>query len=936
MRWLTRSKLCALSATLVALGLTAPADANVYTTYLWHMHQPIYWPDASASNPNAYQFAFESLVLKGTGGNTYPMSAAGAHPLNDLDSIFGKDDRVADYQFYPVNALQAAGNHPQMGAQVSFAGALVQNLNSLAGGNWQGGRYPTNWPDAYSQAADWTTASGKPRLDIVNVAFHHPICALLEERVLRMQVRMQQHVAQQTWGGPVSKGFFPAEMCFSTRMIPALVAEGIEWSLVPNSHISRACPDYPFAGNEDNCDPPNRADQINPPGVNFNNLRISRGINTKNAYPMAYRPNWMQYVDPETGAVDQMIAVPAAQGMSWNEGYGPYGTGEIDQIAASGTPNRPLLVVFAHDGDNAYAGGFSYYNQNVPDFCNAAAGQGYTPSTVQHYLDTYSVPQSDLIHVEDGGWVNADGDFGSPQYINWNWPLSDAQGNFDIENGWAEDQRNWAVLTAAQNWAETAEDVSGPVRTDQVIEPNGNSTSAERAWHFYMGGLDSGYMYYGQAIDMEVKPTIAANNAVQHAAAALGATFTDTTPPSVFLPQRHPYNPGGVGAGALWGYQERQMSSDFHIYTFAYDVSGIQSVNLRIREDLDGTNPLSSIQNETFAGGPEVDPWQTIPMQQRVFPKGKVSNSPEIDFFVLPDHIADQYHVELTGYQDVLLDYYVEVIDVHGNVKNTPLQHVYVGTAAPVNRDGVWWEPDTPASNQTVTIRVENATQGANLHWGVNAQGSIWETPDQALWPTGSTLWQGTGPAIESPMSGPDVNGTLSITLGPFGGVSQNVQTIDFVVHYADDTWDNNGGSDYHVQVASGIATPTPALTTTPTPPVTPTPTPPQPTATPTPPPGAPRLLMAGYGSSEIQVGQQGMAQFLALTANPGQGVVEVTYNGLPIGITLMDDGTQGDFAARDGVFGRQVVFTPTAPGRLPFDMVLSDEGWPWPYLRVE
>ena len=23
---------------------------------------------------------------------------------------------------------------------------------------------------------------------------------------------------------------------------------------------------------------------------------------------------------------------------------------------------------------------------------------------------------------EVGGWVNADGDFGSPQFINWNWP----------------------------------------------------------------------------------------------------------------------------------------------------------------------------------------------------------------------------------------------------------------------------------------------------------------------------------------------------------------------------------------------------------------------------------------------------------------------------------------------------------------------------------
>ena len=32
-------------------------------------------------------------------------------------------------------------------------------------------------------------------------------------------------------------------------------------------------------------------------------------------------------------------------------------------------------------------------------------------------------------------------------------------GQFDIENGWSLDERNWAVLTAAENVVETAEQV---------------------------------------------------------------------------------------------------------------------------------------------------------------------------------------------------------------------------------------------------------------------------------------------------------------------------------------------------------------------------------------------------------------------------------------------------------------------------------------------
>jgi hypothetical protein len=111
---------------------------------------------------------------------------------------------------------------------------------------------------------------------------------------------------------------------------------------------------------------------------------------------------------------------------------------------------------------------------------------------VQQYLSQYPVDETDIVHVEDGGWVNPDGDFGSPQSLNWNWPLIPANpsvwciivcacgkwcphvaqlqaGHFDIEHGWSIDERNWAILTAAENTVETAEQARVCVCLEWVV-----------------------------------------------------------------------------------------------------------------------------------------------------------------------------------------------------------------------------------------------------------------------------------------------------------------------------------------------------------------------------------------------------------------------------------------------------------------------------------
>ncbi len=662
-----------MTAALVLLlaGLAGTAwAAPVHTTYLWHMHQPIYWPDASTWTPSRYETAYETITL--------------GHSESDVFTIFNKDDRVHDYQDYPRTAVSMILDLPDAGAQASFAGALIENVTGLADAGWNGGRYASNWYADYRTARSWTTSGGRPRLDQVLVAAHHPVAPLMDENALRRDIQVAKVAFADAWGDTdFTRGYFPAETCFSERMIPVLVEMGVEWVIVADIHISRACADYPYAASEDNCDPPNAADRLNPAQGHYDAISISRGVTVKTPPPFGFRPHYAGYVDPGTGAPRSIIVVPAANAESWNEGYSTYGTGEIDNIASYNDPSKPMLILFAHDGDNAWSGGYSYYNENVSGFSHAAAGNGYEPTTIAEYLADHPVDAADVVHVEDGGWVNADGDFGSPQFINWNWPLVNEYGDFDIPGGWAEDERNWAVLTAAENRVETAEAYDGGAPDPaKIYDPIAGADNVEKAWHHLLSGYESGYMYYGTALDMEIKPTLAANAAVFYADAVIAGGGTDAVGPTVWIPQRLPWNPGGKGAGALWGYpggDGADMPSDFWVWTFAYDVSGLARVDLKYRIDLDGLNPMSGDDNETYAGGAGVGTWQTIAMTCRPFPTGNFFSDPAIDFSVLPDYIADEYYAEVTGLSEVLVDYYVEAEDGQGNVKRSPIQHVYVG-----------------------------------------------------------------------------------------------------------------------------------------------------------------------------------------------------------------------------------------------------------------
>lgn len=777
--------LCAGATAHVA---PAAAQEKLHFTYLWHLEQPIYWPDQQASGQDRYERAWESIQRKDAGA---------VHPTNNLTDIFGLDDRRAAYQYRIKDSIDAIDWAPEAGAQVSYSGGLIENITSLGNASQLG--YSPTWFSSNRTARSWLTSgpNARPRLDIVVFPFHHALMPLLDESAMRKQVQLYKEVYADAWGASpgISKGFFPSEMAFSTRMIPVLASEGIEWSIVSAEKVSRACADFPvvFGSGGVNTDPPNKADQVNPAQGNYYRQSISRGCAPAEAVPFALTPRRARYINPSTGAASSIIVVPSSQSLSWKDGYAPLGLSDFNNLQPFNNPSRPMLVVLAHDGDNAWGGGYSYYMEATPNLVSSAHAAGYVPTVIQKYLADHPVPADDFVHVEDGAWVNADGDFGAPQFINWNWPLVNASGQIDVENGWAEDARNWAVITAAQNRVDHAENISiganGPLNLRKILYPDGTTRPAERAWHYFMGALNSGYMYYGTAEDFEVKPSIACNEAMQHADPVIAGAGPagDLTPPTVWIPQRHPWNPGSTNFGPQYGYQQQSSSGDFWVWTFAYDASGITTATLKYRVDADGANSTATTHNETYAGGADVGAWQSIAMTRRVFPAGNVYNDPNINFFEMPQYIADQYHAKIVGVRSKLLDYYIEAVDTRGNVTRSPIQHVWVGDGSGAGGGGgpaVTIAPNPAIAGQNVTITYDPTGRplagapAVKLHHGFNNWSTV-VSPDPSM-------------ALAS--------GKWTITVP----VSPSATQLDIVFNNGAGTWDNNGGADWHFPVTGG------------------------------------------------------------------------------------------------------------------------------------
>ena len=167
-------------------------------------------------------------------------------------------------------------------------------------------------------------------------------------------------------------------------MIPILNKVGIAWTVVANTHLTRSCADFPLvlgSGGE-NCDIPNLADQLNPAqgAANYKRISIERGCSPSAAMPFAFQVHYARYVDPATGAESKIIVVPADQALGWRDSYSGWDLGLMGDLAARNNPAKPALVLMAHDGDNAWSGGYSYYMEWVPNFAGQAAARGIRPA----------------------------------------------------------------------------------------------------------------------------------------------------------------------------------------------------------------------------------------------------------------------------------------------------------------------------------------------------------------------------------------------------------------------------------------------------------------------------------------------------------------------------------------------------------------------------
>lgn len=698
------------------------AASNVKVSRFWHNHQPIYWPEWNSNPENQrVQFANDSVNLK----NSQGYDSSTLHPENDLVAIFGVDDRRRAYQSGPRDSLASVNSGG--GYSISYSGSLIDNVNNLGEANANG--YGSGWWNGNREASGWTTTgagNGARRLDLVGFTYHHSLGSVLPKEVFRKEIQIFKQAWWKAWNknsnlSDHSKGFFPTEMAFSRHMVDVLADEGYQWVIVASHHISRTSPTYNEKANPEGSfnifsSPPNKADQLGPvqsSGWWFGTGNV--GETAWNLAPYAYQLHKSKYINPETGAEKTIIMVPSDDVQSYKAGYSGWQKGLIDANVEPYATDaaRPCIVMPSTDGDNAWGGGSSSWDGDAPSLMNNGTYEGVA---VQDFVNKFG-GAADTIHVEDGAWIFPESDYGSPQFLKWvEPPVANTTATnrvfntqVDIETpGFATKFYSWAPMIAGANWCETAEQMIGPANVNawKIQDPYDslgsdtfqNPNIVERAWHIYLAGLDSGFNYYGGlGNDDEVKTSIATRRAVELLSTFVNSqkATNDFTAPTVFKPQRFPYNPGWYTKGwfnVIPGNNNflKKMKSEFYIWTHAYDVSGITSIVVKVRKDNDGSNSLASNHNELYAGGADVGPWTQIAMTKRILPNTAAALTAaaangQIEYFsqALSPEVADYYfaridNASLPNFRNNLLDYYIEAYDARGNVHKSDIQHVWV------------------------------------------------------------------------------------------------------------------------------------------------------------------------------------------------------------------------------------------------------------------
>lgn len=531
--------------------------------------------------------------------------------------------------------------------------------------------------------------------------------------------------------------------------------------MLGNVHYSRTLHDYPYLndpGTDTMVSPPNRADLQNSSNIGkwvaipmFNEQQV-----THNKFPFASIPHWVQYVDPETGEVSKVAGIPVEQASSWEEGYQGSVTAAVVRTyeADAASLGRTQYFVIAHDGDNSSSragdGGTWANSGNVTYADGDVTGKG-----IDEYLKDHPIPDDDIVHVQDGSWIDTRDSSADPTWYHWHMPMGVWKGqitdfnkaqetsydpdqmlghNVSLEFGYNYLERNFALLQAALNYAKTAEQIwlddnpnhwkaataldyeitypgnqlnpwmmSFPVKGDASNNYAGGANPAELAWYFLLPAMDSGFGYYDENVDDCVKPTIAFNQSLYFSVPYVDANAgKDRTGPSIWWPQRYPYNPGSANKGKSEGWSTLYADNEFAIYTYGYDVSDIADIAVIIRVH---TGKRADARDKTFklydpvahASDPDVDParvggWQTFPMIHRDLVPDingvDWQSSKEIFQIVPAKKIGGMYYTYPDQFREQLLDYFIEATDSRGNVTRSEIQQVYVGAGRYENAAG--------------------------------------------------------------------------------------------------------------------------------------------------------------------------------------------------------------------------------------------------------
>ncbi len=644
---------------------------------------------------------------------------------------------------------------------VTMSGAVVNNVDSLERLQNVPGYTNSNWGASWRTAyGGLPTTNGYRSLDLIHFTGHHSMGPLVGPDYFLKDLIYQNATLAQPYflGGNFrsSRGFFPTELGFSERLIPTLAKLGVQWTVIGNNHFSRTLKDYPYATYDANGDtltsPPNRADLRN---TSTTGSWVAAGMAHEqqvvvNKFPFASTPHWVRHVDPATGEVTKLAGVPVSQNGSWLEGW--EGAVTVDEYVPYAALEPRQFFVVAHDGDNSggRAGALSTWQNGYGTTCS---GSGYCLG-IDEYLQRFPIPAADVQHVQDGSWIDTRDSSSDPAWYHWHLPFMIWNGQFpafnaatgmnlspktnlygnaegatvSFEYGWHYLERNFALLKAALNYAKTAEQIwldahpaywSPTTTLDQQVAPPGNQLNpwmlsfpvkgnpaadyagganpAELAWYFLLPAMDSGFGYYDENKDDNVKPTLAFNNSLYFSKQYVQPRLTsDRTGPSMWWPQRYPYNPGSVNASKAEGWTVQHYNHEFAIYTYAYDVSNIASIQVKVRPHastaIDGNDDTYKVYDPAaMVGKPglsitpaNVGAWTSYPMQMRDLRPvmNGVSWMPvtQQTMQVLPaQEIGDLYYAYLGNYRNQLLDYYIEATDTRGNVTRSEIQQVHVG-----------------------------------------------------------------------------------------------------------------------------------------------------------------------------------------------------------------------------------------------------------------